>query len=54
MWKGIICCTAGELALRAREFNRTGKFSPIVIGALDHLDIDIKITEELTKDIYHF
>ena len=31
--------TEGELALHAREFDRTGKFFPNVIGALDDLHI---------------
>ena len=39
--------TEGELALHAREFDRTGRFFPNVIGALDDLHIEIKLTEEL-------
>ena len=39
--------TEGELALHAREFDRTGKFFPNIIGTLDDLHIEIKLTHEL-------
>ena len=46
--------TEGELALHAREFDRTGKFFPNVIGALDDLHIEIKLTEEMPNHRCYF
>ena len=46
--------TEGELALHAREFDRTGRFFPNVIGALDDLHIEIKLTEELPNHRCYF
>ena len=38
--------TEAELHMHAREFDRTGRFFPNVIGALDDLHVEIKLTEE--------
>ena len=46
--------TEGELALHAREFDRTGRFFPNVIGTLDDLHIEIKLTEELPNHRCYF
>ena len=40
--------------MHARELDRTGTFFPNVIGALDELHIEIKLTEEMPNHRCYF